>query len=120
MYFCYIDESGTPEIPGTSSHYVLCGLAIPIEKWKMCDKQIHVIKHKYGLDDAEIHTAWILRTYLEQSRIPDFETMSYAERRSAVIRERTKEMLSVGFLNWERRICSTVSRNGSINTMVSL
>ena len=92
MYFCYIDESGTPEIPGTSSHYVLCGLAIPINKWKMCDKQIHVIKHKYGLDDAEIHTAWILRTYLEQSRIPDFETMSYAERRAAVIRERTKEI----------------------------
>lgn len=23
MYFCYIDESGTPEIPGTSSHYVI-------------------------------------------------------------------------------------------------
>lgn len=92
MYFCYIDESGTPEIPGTSSHYVLCGLAIPIDKWKKCDKQIHAIKHKYGLDDAEIHTAWLLRTYLEQSRIPDFEKLSYGERRSAVIRERTKEM----------------------------
>ena len=42
MYFCYIDESGTPEIPGTSSHYVLCGLAIPINKWKTCDSQIQV------------------------------------------------------------------------------
>lgn len=89
MYFCYIDESGTPEIPGTSSHYVLCGLAIPIEKWKKCDQQIHAIKHKYGLDDAEIHTGWVLRTYLEQSRIPDFEQMNYAERRSAVIRKHT-------------------------------
>lgn len=92
MYFCYIDESGTPEIPGTSSHYVLCGLAIPINKWKMYDKQIHAIKHKYGLDDAEIHTGWILRNYLEQSQIPDFEEMNYLERRSAVIRERAKEI----------------------------
>lgn len=92
MYFCYIDESGTPEIPGTSSHYVLCGLAIPIDQWKKCDKQIHAIKHKYGLDDAEIHTGWILRTYLEQSRIPDFETKSYADRRLAVMQERAKEI----------------------------
>ena len=92
MYFCYIDESGTPEIPGTSSHYVLCGLAIPISKWKLCDKQIHAIKHKYGLDGVEIHTGWVLRNYLEQSRIPDFENMKYAERRSAVIRERAKEI----------------------------
>lgn len=44
MYFCYIDESGTPEIPGTSSHYVLCGISIPIERWKKCDSQIHAIK----------------------------------------------------------------------------
>jgi hypothetical protein len=56
MYFCYIDESGTPEIPGTSSHYVLCGISIPIDKWKKCDSQIHAIKKKYGLGEAEIHT----------------------------------------------------------------
>ena len=58
MYFCYIDESGTPEIPGTSSHYVLCGLAIPIDKWKKCDNQIQAIKRKYGLafsfDDMDL------------------------------------------------------------------
>ena len=59
---------------------------------QQCDKQIHAIKHKYGLDDAEIHTGWILRNYLEQSRIPDFEKLSYADRRSAVIRERAKEI----------------------------
>ena len=23
MYLCYIDESGTPELPGNSSHFVL-------------------------------------------------------------------------------------------------
>lgn len=92
MYFCYIDESGTPEIPGTSSHYVLCGLAIPIDSWKKCDMQIRKIKNKYGLDDAEIHTGWILRPYIEQNRIPDFEKKTYAERKALVYTERSKEI----------------------------
>lgn len=92
MYFCYVDESGTPEIPGTSSHYVLCGLSIPINKWKSCDRQIQAIKKKYSLLESEIHTAWILRKYLEQSRIDGFEGMSYADRRAAVQRERTREL----------------------------
>ncbi|MDE7153141.1 MAG: DUF3800 domain-containing protein [Muribaculaceae bacterium] len=92
MYFCYIDESGTPDIPGTSSHYVLCGLAIPIDSWKKCDNQIRRIKHKYGLDNAEIHTGWILRAYLEQNKIPDFENKSYQERRALVYTERSKEI----------------------------
>lgn len=92
MYFCYIDESGTPEIPGTSSHYVLCGLSIPINCWKKCDKQIRSIKHKYGLDDAEIHTGWILRPYVEQNSIIGFAEMSYMERRAAVYTERSKEI----------------------------
>ena len=26
VYFCYIDESGTPQVPGNTSHYVLCGV----------------------------------------------------------------------------------------------
>ncbi len=95
MYFCYIDESGTPEIPGTSSHYVLCGISIPIDKWKKCDSQIHAIKKKYGLGEAEIHTGWILRSYLEQSKIPDFESMDWTERRSAVLRERKKAIYSL-------------------------
>lgn len=90
MYFCYIDESGTPEIPGTSSHYVLCGISIPIERWKKCDSQIYAIKKKYGLENAEIHTGWILRSYLEQRRIADFENLGWAARRTAVIRERKK------------------------------
>jgi hypothetical protein len=30
MYLCYIDESGTPQIPGNTSHFILAGLAIPI------------------------------------------------------------------------------------------
>ncbi|MBR6347301.1 MAG: DUF3800 domain-containing protein, partial [Bacteroidales bacterium] len=91
VYFCYIDESGTPQIPGNTSHYVLCGLSIPVKYWKRCDKQINKIKAKYGLAGAEIHTGWIKRTYLEQSKIAGFEKLSYAARRSAIISARTAE-----------------------------
>mgnify|MGYP002509418934 CR=1 FL=1 len=92
VYFCYIDESGTPQIPGNSSHYVLCGISIPINKWKQCDRQIAKIKKKYNIQDAEIHTAWILRPYLEQSLIPDFDRLSSIERKVEVNKLRKKEL----------------------------
>lgn len=95
VYFCYIDESGTPQIPGNTSHYVLCGVTIPVKFWKRCDKQIAVIKAKYGLSEAEIHTGWIKRSYLEQSKIDGFEEMTYQERRSAVITLRKAEIFRV-------------------------
>jgi hypothetical protein len=75
MFLCYIDESGTPEIPGNSSHYVLAGLSIPVANWKDCDKEISTIKAKYFLSEAEIHTSWILRPYLEQSKIHNFHLL---------------------------------------------
>ena len=40
MYFCYIDESGTPDIPGTTSHYILAGVSIPVFCWKEFDAQV--------------------------------------------------------------------------------
>jgi hypothetical protein len=33
MYLCYIDESGTPESSGNTSHFVLAGISIPIWHW---------------------------------------------------------------------------------------
>lgn len=95
VYFCYIDESGTPQVPGNTSHYVLCGVSLPVKYWKRCDKSIHSIKHKYGLKDAEIHTGWIMRTYLEQSKIPNFERLSFDERRSEVIKLRKAEVFRI-------------------------
>jgi hypothetical protein len=93
MYVCYVDESGTPDIPGNTSHFVLAGLAIPISEWKTFDESIYNIRKEYGLEDAEFHTAWILRAYREQSTIPNFATMSRIARRAAVSQERTKELL---------------------------
>lgn len=85
---CYIDESGTPQIPGNTSHYVLAGLSISIGSWKKYDNQIQSIKKKYGLEKDEIHTAWILRSYLEQTRIQDFDSLDYEQRRREVSKQR--------------------------------
>lgn len=95
MYICYIDESGTSDVPGTSSHFILAGLSIPIEHWRDADREISQVLSKYGLEHVEIHTAWMIRKYLEQSRIPDFEKLDWATRRSAVGRERTKHLLNL-------------------------
>lgn len=93
MLLCYIDESGTPEVPGNSSHYVLAGLAIPVNKWKEAEQAIQNIKAKYDLKDKEIHTGWILRKYLEQSKIIGFEKLSKDARIYEVRKLRTTEIL---------------------------
>jgi hypothetical protein len=56
MILTYIDESGTPAIPGNTSHFILAGLSIPISKWKSCEKAVSKIKSKYNLGDSEIHS----------------------------------------------------------------
>jgi len=85
---CYLDESGTPELPGNSSHFVLLGLSIQGETWKEKDAQITQIKRRFGLDRDEIHAGWLTRRYIEQERITGFENMGTAERRAAVNRAR--------------------------------
>lgn len=93
VYFCYIDESGVPQIPGNTSHYVLAGLSIPIHQWKFCDSQIEAVKSRFGLSGKEVHTAWIARSYLEQSRVPGFEMLDRPTRVYEVRKQRTAELL---------------------------
>lgn len=95
VFFCYIDESGTPEVPGNTSHYVLAGLSIPISYWKKCEIGISKVKLKYHLQDIEVHTGWIVRTYLEQTKIDGFEEMNYAQRRHEVLKLRKAELLKL-------------------------
>jgi len=99
MHLCYIDESGTPEIPGNSSHFILAGISIPIEKWKQCDYEIERIKAKYKLDGSEIHTAWLMRRYVEQSKILDFDNKDYRQRRQAITSYRNAEILRLQRVN---------------------
>jgi hypothetical protein len=89
MHICYLDESGTPEASANSSHFVLMGIAIPAERWKDCDGQVNAIKAKFALQDAEIHTAWMLRDYPEQRVVKDFRGLSFGERRKAVLAVRS-------------------------------
>ncbi|MHB1023661.1 MAG: DUF3800 domain-containing protein [Acidobacteriaceae bacterium] len=95
MYLCYIDESGTSDIPGNTSHFILAGVSIPIWYWRMADADIETVLKRYDLSNEEVHTAWLLRKYLEQSRIDNFETMSRHARRSAVERERNIILLAL-------------------------
>lgn len=99
MFFLYIDESGTPDIPGNSTHFVLAGLSIPISFWKECDKQISAIKDKYFLSEAEIHTSWILRSYPEQRKISNFESLDKNRRIAEVLRLRSSELLRLQKIN---------------------
>lgn len=93
MYLCYIDESGISAIPGNTSHFCLVGISLPVWQWKAADDQITGILAKYKLDDAELHTAWLLRRYLEQSKVPDFEKLDRDSRRAAVTKLRTADLL---------------------------
>ena len=93
VYLCYVDESGTAEIPGNTSHFVLVGLSIPISHWPICDRQIETIKRKYELGNEEVHIAPMLRKYLEQNQIPGFEALDYVQRRSHVTTLRNVELL---------------------------
>ena len=93
MYLCYVDESGTPDVPGNTSHYILAGISVPIWHWKTCDIEVERIKATYDLPGEEIHVAWLLRSYIEQSRISGFASLSYTQRRSAAESWRTAELL---------------------------
>ena len=95
MYLCYIDESGTSGIPGNTSHFVLAGIAIPIWHWNDCDREVSLIKKRYGLQHAEIHTGWVLRPYSEQKNIQDFESLSSQNRKSEVEKLRRAEIFKL-------------------------
>jgi hypothetical protein len=79
-YMCYLDESGVQENTGTS-HFVLVGLAILADHWKRYEVQIAQRKRQSGLEDAEIHSAWMARRYIEQEQIPGFAGLPWEERR---------------------------------------
>lgn len=93
MYLCYIDESGTADIPGNSTHYVLAGLSIPYSYWRDQDKEITRLKAKYGLASSELHAGWMLRPYVEQSKIADFAKLGHRDRRLKVTQLRNAELL---------------------------
>ena len=115
MYLCYLDESGTTGTGmGETSHFVLAGLSIPIWHWRDADREISRVLDGFGLADAELHTAWMLRKYLEQSRIPGFEQLGRAERRIEVNRYRNRELTRLS--GTENDVCRRRARKNFRNT----
>ena len=92
MYLCYLDESGTPELSGTS-HFVFVGLAIPATDWKSCETQIQAVKQPFDLADEEIHTAWMARRYVEQEQIAGFSSLDRTARRHETQIRRDQHLL---------------------------
>jgi hypothetical protein len=90
-YLAYIDESGEVGRQGTT-HFVLIAFAIPAGSWKAKDREIERLKVKYRIPEAEAHTAFMARRYIEQEHIPNFATLSDADRRAAVAIERKKAL----------------------------
>lgn len=103
MYMCYLDESGVQENTGTG-HFVLTGLAIPAEQWKLRENEIVNCKVIWGLRDHEIHSAWMARRYIEQERIPEFSRMNWEDRRSAVEIERDQALIRLAARGTNRQL----------------
>jgi hypothetical protein len=80
MYLCYIDESGVPEIGLGTSHFVLVGLSIEAWDWKRQDQAVTVAKNRFGLGNAEVHTGWMTRRYIEQEKTANFGTLEWIQR----------------------------------------
>jgi hypothetical protein len=76
LLLCYIDESGTPDIPGNTSHYILAGLAIPVEKWK--EAEIDIQKIKIGGQKYK----QLRKNYKETS---DYIHLAYNERQQLIL-----------------------------------
>jgi hypothetical protein len=88
MYLLYVDESGTPVIGEGPPHFLLLGLAVPVWLWSQYSQQITALKAKYRLENREIHAGWMVRRYVEQEKIPDFENLNDQDRIEAVEKER--------------------------------
>ncbi len=66
---------------------------MPDSLWKKHNLAVEQVKKEFGLDQEEIHTAWILRPYIEQQSIPRFESMNHTTRRREVEKLRKAELL---------------------------
>jgi hypothetical protein len=93
MYLCYIDESGVPEIGRGTSHVVLVGLSIEAWDWKRQDRAVLAVKNRFGLSNAEVHTGWMTRRYIEQEKIANFNTLDWTQRRLQAQRERDNQLI---------------------------
>ncbi len=94
MYFLYADASGTPDVRDQSREYVVVGLALPEHAWSSLDASVQALRKKYGLiqTSAELHAKDFCVSIQEQLDVPDFESLSWNDRRAAVLEVRKKKL----------------------------
>lgn len=116
MFFLYIDESGS-----NTSHFVLLGYSIPaVTTWRDKTEQMSTIKSDYDLDGKEIHTAWMLKKYIEQKYIPDFEKLDYAARRKAVEKKQDESLIKIAARGNAAKIRSKKTEIKKVRTYIHL
>jgi Protein of unknown function (DUF3800) len=103
MYLCYIDESGVPEIGHGTSHFVLVGLSIEAWDWTRQDRAVTLVKNRFGLSGAEVHTGWMTRRYVEQEKITNFAGLDWTQRRLQAQAERNRHLVEVAALRGQKK-----------------
>ena len=68
MCLCSLNESGVPEIPANSTHFVLAAPSIPHERGRGANAATCSVFAKYGRCRAQLPTAWLLGTELDHTR----------------------------------------------------
>lgn len=120
MYILYLDESGVPEIGAGTSHFVLLGVAVRMDQWKTLDANIEREKGAYDLANVELHAGWMARRYSEQESIPNFESLDYAARRSAVEQAINKRAGVLGVSGNQNKIKAYRRERKSISPYIHL
>src|SRR5438045_2362878 len=98
MFLLYLDASGTDKQSDTSTkHFVLIGLCMHERSWFGLDRDVQALKDAYrypGQDPErfELHVRQFNVTIKEQEEVPDFETLSKAQRRSEVLAIRKRKI----------------------------
>ncbi len=95
MQLLYVDESGNSHSDPKNTHFVLAGVAMDAAYWKQHNSQVENIKDTYDLADQEIHTAWLLKTYGFQNKIPSFSSLDAANRKQTAEQFIQSELLKV-------------------------
>ena len=95
------------------THPILSSLAYPYQSGigVTQDREVAAIATRYGLGGAELHTAWLLRPYLEQRQIPRFDQLDWAARRSAVDRLRNAHLLQLQQQQQQKKAYNQARKN---------
>jgi len=106
MQLVYMDESGVEELTAGTSHFVLLGLMVPATEWKAATDQLERVKDTYGLQNVEIHTAWMHRKYIEQENVEGFAKLAKQDRIKAAQKEIARRAGILGVSGEKKKVTS--------------